>query len=430
MSNKKKQQFLRMQGYNVPIDGSWGPWQESLYQKAITHEKQYPNSLGGTMSRYMDKLFGETTYKKEPSFVTGVDGEIKPETRSPFMVKLSSQAKDNRTPVGYVAQTVVPTAVLGGMLAGGSALTSAGGLKTFVPAVKYIPATLLGGKAVDKATEKATGKTFTEHANEITGTSLGDVYNPGYYAGIPLSKYGQFVGNNLMNRGRYTLEYLMPAGYGNHTKELLNLAIKPFYEKPPVFFNNRKPQWYDRYVKNYRERSAENRFQNGAKWAGISEEEIPTPMYVRNADGSYRMTQEGLWTKPNGDLYKDVADIEGPFPDYFTVGGVGGEHSEYKLKEKLPYMKIMEFYDEQKLNPQWQIADKIKNKFNIDDKSKLGKFIDNNFGSKPLDFILGYKPFTIKQAYGVALDNAGNPIGARPIYRDPDLVYKQLNIKK
>lgn len=232
-----------MQGYNVPIDGSWGPWQESLYQKAITHEKQYPNSLGGTMSRYMDKLFGETTYKKEPSFVTGVDGEIKPETRSPFMVKLSSQAKDNRTPVGYVAQTVVPTAVLGGMLAGGSALTSAvaGGLKTFVPfavdAVKYIPATLLGGKAVDKATEKATGKTFTEHANEITGTSLGDVYNPGYYAGVPLSKYAQFVGNNLMNRGRYTLEYLMPAGYGNHTKELLNLATA--LGITPVIMNNK-----------------------------------------------------------------------------------------------------------------------------------------------------------------------------------------------
>lgn len=31
--NKKKQQVLRTAGYNIPIDGSWGPWQEEQYRK-------------------------------------------------------------------------------------------------------------------------------------------------------------------------------------------------------------------------------------------------------------------------------------------------------------------------------------------------------------------------------------------------------------
>lgn len=34
-ANKKKQQILKSAGYNVKVDGSWGPWQEEQYRKVL-----------------------------------------------------------------------------------------------------------------------------------------------------------------------------------------------------------------------------------------------------------------------------------------------------------------------------------------------------------------------------------------------------------
>lgn len=42
-ANKKKQQFLRQAGYNINVDGSWGPWQEEQYRKVISKGGEKPN---------------------------------------------------------------------------------------------------------------------------------------------------------------------------------------------------------------------------------------------------------------------------------------------------------------------------------------------------------------------------------------------------
>lgn len=42
-ANKKKQQVLRQSGYNIKIDGSWGPWQEAQYRKVISKEGRNPS---------------------------------------------------------------------------------------------------------------------------------------------------------------------------------------------------------------------------------------------------------------------------------------------------------------------------------------------------------------------------------------------------
>ena len=41
--NKKKQQVLRQAGYNIKVDGSWGPWQEKQYRKVISKGGRNPN---------------------------------------------------------------------------------------------------------------------------------------------------------------------------------------------------------------------------------------------------------------------------------------------------------------------------------------------------------------------------------------------------
>ena len=42
-ANKKKQQVLRQAGYNIKVDGSWGPWQEEQYRKVISKGGRNPN---------------------------------------------------------------------------------------------------------------------------------------------------------------------------------------------------------------------------------------------------------------------------------------------------------------------------------------------------------------------------------------------------
>ena len=42
-ANKKKQQVLRQAGYNIKVDGSWGPWQEKQYRKVISKGGRNPN---------------------------------------------------------------------------------------------------------------------------------------------------------------------------------------------------------------------------------------------------------------------------------------------------------------------------------------------------------------------------------------------------
>lgn len=144
-------------------------------------------------------------------------------------------------------------------------------------------------------------------------------------------------------------------------------------------------------------------------------------MYQRNSDGSFRMTPEGLAINENGNLKYSALIGEKDDPDFFTIGRVGGEHSDYKEFGQLPNgIKVMQFKDEQKLNPQWLITEKIKKNKYIPKKVKRSKHIDK-IAEKPLDFMLGYKPFIIKQNYVIFPDGT-----AKPILSDTEEIYKIL----
>ena len=83
-------------------------------------------------------------------------------------------------------------------------------------------------------------------------------------------------------------------------------------------------------------------------------------MYVKNSKpNSYRMNEKGLNLDKDGNLSLIDDDIEGKgkYPDFFTKGSVGGTHSDYiQIGTDNAGRRIMQFYDEQKLNPQWQAA--------------------------------------------------------------------------
>ena len=68
--NRKKQEVLRQLGYDIKIDGSWGPWQEEQYRKHVYRGKDPTNasSYVGTLAL---PVFGQLLRRVAPIAVTG-----------------------------------------------------------------------------------------------------------------------------------------------------------------------------------------------------------------------------------------------------------------------------------------------------------------------------------------------------------------------
>lgn len=297
--------------------------------------------------------------------------------------------------------------------------------KGAVAVVKEIPkmgVSMAGGAAVDKTSEHFTGKSFgqnvadalSQHWGFRVSPIVGDFFNPGYYGGY---MYGNFITNNYSQLGRYTLDNLYPASYnlkpGDKVKGLFNTFTKPLYQTPPTFFNGRKPLWYNKFIEEYGDflgpEMAEARFQNGANWARIPEEEIPRTYFSTvSEDGVVTPTELFLdshvtptqYTDENGNrVFKELkpGDVVRT-TDGSTPGMVGGEHSDYiYLGEDLSGNKAIKFHDTQKLNPQWMFTDPIKKRF--ENVPFIWNALDR-IGGVPLDFLLGYKPFNIEFGIG------------------------------
>ena len=213
--NKRKQEFLRLNGIDVKVDGSWGPWQEAQYRKLTTKDKHYQTTPLGALSYLYDKTFGSTTYQEDPDYVKGHSGELTEDTRSAARRWVDTQMKDNKTPLGYVVQTVAPAAavaaatvygapyLVNGVTKGAPLLwngirTAVTNPSTIMPAIKtganaglQLGKTLgkealkagVGMAAVNGASKVFTGKTWGENMAQSTGMSpeLGELTNPGAY---------------------------------------------------------------------------------------------------------------------------------------------------------------------------------------------------------------------------------------------------------
>ena len=79
--------------------------------------------------------------------------------------------------------------------------------------------------------------------------------------------------------------------------------------------------------------------------------------------------------------------------DDTTPGHVGGRSDYFYLGQDNAGNKYVKFLDEQKLNPQWTETHPIK--IQLKPNSLMYNFLDK-LGGKPLNWMLGYKPFTIK----------------------------------
>ena len=231
--NKRKQQFLNQNGVNVKIDGSWGPWQEQQYRKLTTKDKHYNTTPLGFLSYLYDKTLGDgTTYQEDPAIVKGYSGEIKQDDRSATRRYLDQQMQDNKTPLGYVTQTVLPSAAVAGALVyGGPTIingirTAASNPSTILPATKTLVKEgikgVAGATAVNAASKATTGKTWGEQIAQSTGvsSSLGELTNPGFVLGSPAYN----IGKNLYSKGpKYIFDNLPYKTIDNVQRSISNI---------------------------------------------------------------------------------------------------------------------------------------------------------------------------------------------------------------
>ena len=257
--NKRKQQFLNQNGVNVKIDGSWGPWQEQQYKRLTTKDKQYNITPLGFLSYLYDKTLGDgTTYQEDPVTVKGHSGEIKQDSRSAARRYLDQQMRDNKTPLGYVTQTVLPSAAVAGTLVyGGPTIingirTAVSNPSTILPAAKTLLKEGVKGAAgatVVNATSKATtGKTWGEQVAQSTGASsdLGEITNPGLVSGS--SAYN--IGKNLYSKGPkyifdnlpYKTIYRVQRAASNIKNDAITFLKTPLDENPIKAVKNKHKQ--------------------------------------------------------------------------------------------------------------------------------------------------------------------------------------------
>ena len=111
--------------------------------------------------------------------------------------------QDNKTPLGYITQTVLPSAaVAGSVVYGGPAMingirTAVSNPSTILPAAKTLVKEgikgMTGATAVNTASKATTGKTWGEQVAQSTGvsSSLGEFTNPGFVLSSPIYNIGK-----------------------------------------------------------------------------------------------------------------------------------------------------------------------------------------------------------------------------------------------
>lgn len=283
------------------------------------------------------------------------------------------------------------------------------GTKLVAKEAPKVGISIAAGKGTDAASEYLTGRTYGENVNRAIEKKLGikvpeivgDLANPGYLAGY---KYGNFISNNYSNLGRYTLDNLRPFGYDfdkSQVKGLLKTYLQPLYKDPPTFFNH-IPKWTKELEKITSSKThVRGRLENGANWANIPESEIPRKYYPLPKNG---VTEPSL-------LNTKVLQHEAPYhssnkirytvidKDRITPGNIGGIHSNYEyLGENIHGDQIVKYSDTQKLNPQWLLTDRIKNKFTPG--TPAYSFL-HKLGGIDLSPLLGYKSFTVEAGIGI-----------------------------
>lgn len=170
--NKRRQAYMRAHGYTeIKVDGSWGQYQQKIWDRLTTRKKNYDTTLVGLISAVKDKLTKNDTYKVDPLD----SGTIKKYNSNE--VDWGKTRRSQNKSINALSGTWLPVATavtLPALVSTGIATTGA-----------TLGGGLLGAKAVDAISKKTTGRNFGNLVSEYTPLSpdLGEMFNPGAWLG-------------------------------------------------------------------------------------------------------------------------------------------------------------------------------------------------------------------------------------------------------
>ena len=239
-ANMQKQAYMRAAGYNVPQDGSWGPWQQSIWNKLTTRPKEYDTTLAGLAEGVWDKITGNDKERFNPLDQGTVTAY------NPNNVDWSKTRKSQNKVVKALSETWGP------LVAAATAPSLASSMAAApIATMATLAGGTAGGYAVDKASEALTGRDLgTNIAMHTPLTpSMGEMLNPGYVAG----GYGA---ERRMLDALYN--QVTPIGYNNagianvipKTQEMA-MAVRDFFTPKRIRTSvNDMPAWQQRIRQN------------------------------------------------------------------------------------------------------------------------------------------------------------------------------------
>ena len=260
--NKTRQAYMKVAGYNVPQDGSWGPWQQSIWNKLTTRPKEYDTTLMGLKDAIVDKITGNDTERFNPL----AQGSLT--SYNPKNVDWGKTRRSQNKVVNAVSGTWGP------LVAAASAPAL---VRSMVTAPIATMATMAGGAAggyaVDKTSETLTGRDLGTNAAMYTPLTPGlvEIFNPGYYlvaGAFPRALAGTDVAitaltgksrdwmkplvNDYIGKAYYN--NIRPSGYGNNDpfaksrfEQLGDMAVdimKPHFLRKGINNPNYRPAWF------------------------------------------------------------------------------------------------------------------------------------------------------------------------------------------
>ena len=358
---KRKQQFLNQNGIKVKMDGRWGPWQEQQYKRLTTKNKHYNTTPLGFLSYLYDKtLGGGTTYQEDPNIVKGYSEEIKSDNRSNTRRYLDQQMQNNKTPLGYVTQTVLPSAAVAGSIVYGfpavvnGIRTAVSNPSTILPATKIFTKEAIkgtiGATAVNTASKATTGKTWGEQVAQSTGVSsdLGEFTNPGFILGSPAYnisknlyiKGPKYIFDNLPYKTIYNIDKVT----SNIKDDAITFLRTPINKNPIKAVRNRHKSLQigktPRTNVHYDNNVYYNTYNNSIQDFDNPISQIRKRLYARmnNRDYTYSYPNDGIGIYLDNNMYNpDYIISQIPVKDYLSLKDTYklGINKGDKLKDKV-----------------------------------------------------------------------------------------------
>lgn len=231
---------------------------------------------------------------------------------------------------------------------------------------------------------------------------------------------------NFPNRGRFVYNNLNPASYNlfAHSKDIFNTFAEMSTSKTAPTFFNKNPRWFNpESIK-----SNEIRKETWARRFGIPEEEIPNTTIFQRSDGTWGFTPKGLMNYTNRTQNMNYFQ-DSYIPEYLLknksgfhrgedrLTSIGGEHSDFVRLANENGKQLWEYIDDQKLNPQYKLADILKF-FGVPSKYTDG------WGGKDIGWLVGTKqPVLFKHKFAFDNENYGGRISFNPFDTDAGLIF-------